>query len=189
MEHPQDFPTIPHRVDETLSKEPEGYLCQVNQSIEIETKQHYLYNHALHLLLAIGSDAHASTTLFWAAADLANRLPLQITILHCREWELAKGAKYFLESKHEATSIITSATKWFSALNIPSHGVLCNVERGGIGRAIANTSIDYRVDSIMVGLHHRKRLFPGLRGSTVRQIERLVDCPIIIIAINEQHRL
>lgn len=174
-----------HEIDEAISKEAEGYFRQIRQPMEAESPLANSSNHSLHLLLPVGSDSHESTTLFWAAADLANRLPLSITILHCRQWDLAKGVKYFLETKDEAASIITSATNWFTALNIAAHGVLCDVERGGIARAIAETSVDYHVDSIMIGLRHKNRRFAGLRGSTVARIERLVECPIIIIKVDD----
>jgi nucleotide-binding universal stress UspA family protein len=185
VERTQNFKAMKHWVEETLSNEAEGFLHQVSQPLVDETTQSISRVPALHLLVPVGSEQDDSTALFWAAADLANRLSLQVTILHCREWDLAKGVKYFMETQEEATSIITSATKWFSALNIQVHGVLCDVERGSIGKAIAATSIDYHADSILVGLRQKRRLLPGLMGSTVAQVERLVDCPVIIIKINK----
>jgi nucleotide-binding universal stress UspA family protein len=173
-----------HWVEETLSNEVEGFLHQVSQPLGNETTPSLAPVPALHLLVPVGSEREDSTALFWAAADLANQLELQVTILHCREWDLAKGVQYFMETKDEATSIITSAIKWFSALNILAQGVLCDVERGSIGKAIAATSTDYLIDSILVGLRHKRRLLPGLMGSTVAQVERLVNCPVIIIKLN-----
>ncbi len=175
-----------HWVEETLSNEVEGFLHHVSQQLGDETRPSLTPIPALHLLVPVGSTQDDSAALFWAAADLANRLELQVTILHCREWDLAKGVKYFMETKDEATSIITSAMKWFSALNIPAQGVLCDVERGSIGKAIDTTSTDYHIDSVMVGLRHKRRLLPGLMGSTVTQVERLVNCPVIVIKLNRR---
>ncbi|WP_276947658.1 universal stress protein [Ferrimicrobium acidiphilum] len=139
---------------------------------------------SLNLLLPVGSDIASSTQLLWATANLANRVSVQVLVLHCREWDLAHGIKYFVESLEEANTITTNAMAWLSDLNIPSHGIVRDVERGSVGRGIASTALEYPVDSIMVGLHRKRRLFHGPLGSTISQIERSVTCPVVVINLD-----
>ncbi|MGC9154726.1 MAG: universal stress protein [Ferrimicrobium sp.] len=138
----------------------------------------------LRLLIPVGSAATDSTKLFWATAHLANRMAVQVVVLHCREWDLANGVKYFRDTIDEANAVIATALSWFDALHIPAHGLLRDVERGSVGIGIADTCGEYPIDSIMVGLHRKRRIFHRHLGSTIAQIERRVDCPVIIINLD-----
>ncbi len=111
-------------------------------------------------------------------------MAVQVVVLHCREWELANRVKYFRDTIEEANAIIANALSWFDALHIPAHGLLRDVERGFVGIGIADTCGEYPIDSIMVGLHRRRRTLHRHLGPTIAQIERRVDCPVIIINLD-----
>lgn len=120
-----------------------------------------------------------------AAIELADVLPIEVRVLHLREWEPGRGGSWFHESREEAVALTRSALNRLHRHGVAATGFVRVSARARVPHEIAAKAFELRAWAIVLGARPRNRLSSLLRGSVSLAVTRSAPCPILLVRHDE----
>lgn len=131
------------------------------------------------LLPYSGSDA--ADRAVTALVQLAPSLRAEVRVLHVREFDTCRGARFFLESQREALELVHSAVSRLRRRGLAATGVVRTARWGHAPTAIVDEADRSAVSMILLGTHRRRSLLDRVRPNVVRRVLRQASCAVLVV--------
>lgn len=122
-----------------------------------------------------------------AAVEFATTAPVEVAVLHVREWSTFRGARFFLETQAEALALTCNAVERLRLSRVMATGFVRDAARSQVAREIVAQSIGLRAVAILVGARRRRALSTLLFGSVSSSVIWHAHSPVIVVHPDE-HR-
>lgn len=115
-----------------------------------------------------------------AAVQFAQLMAAEVRVVHVREYDICRGARFFLDSQEEAVRLTLDAVSRLRRRGVAATGIVRNAPRGAVPDAILEEASDSKVSLIFLGAHHR-RFVDFLFPNVVRRVLRKAACPVLVV--------
>lgn len=115
-----------------------------------------------------------------AMIQLAPSLRAEVRVLHVREFETCRGARFFLTTQGEALRLVDGAVSQLRRRGVAATGVVRPARWGDAAGAIVDEARRAGASLILLGAH-RRRLVDRLRPNVVRRVLRHAPCGVLVV--------
>ena len=140
------------------------------------------------ILVAVSGSGPSEATLA-LMADLASRLPAEVTAFHVREWLLGLPGEWILgdggafdESQQVASRVLDALVRPLVARGIHAEGIAVVGRPGQVASLIVEGARILGADLIVVQLPRRSFLRALFGGKTVRGVQRMSLVPVATVS-------
>lgn len=133
------------------------------------------------VLLAYGGEEQ-ERRVFEVLADILVGLAEEVRVLHLRQEEISRGARFSLESEREAEKVTVAAVSRLQCRHVRALGVVRTAPHALFARAIVQEAEVYGAASIVMVSRARSSLSQVVWGSICRGVMRRARCPVITVS-------
>jgi nucleotide-binding universal stress UspA family protein len=134
----------------------------------------------IRVLLPYSASAQADRAID-AMIRLAPVLRAEVRVLHIREYDTCRGARFFLSSHKEAVRLTVEAVSRLRRRGVAATGIVRAAPVTKVGRAILQEAAESQVSVILVGAHRRRFPLDYVRRNVVRHVLRRAPCAVLVV--------
>lgn len=136
--------------------------------------------HRIRVLLPYSGSAEAERAVD-EMIRMASVLRAEVRVLHVRQYDTCRGARFFLSCQEEAVRLTVDAVSRLRRRGIAATGVVRGAPMSKVGHVIVKEAIESHVSMILIGAHRRRFPLDYLRRDVVRAVLRRASCAVLVV--------
>lgn len=127
------------------------------------------------------SGSEAADRAVAAMLGLAQSLRAEVRVLHVREYDTCRGARFFLETKGEGAALVHAAVSRLRRRGVAATGIVRDARRGCAADAVVDEAARSNASMVLVGAHRRRWPADFVRPNVVRRVLRRAPCAVLVV--------
>jgi nucleotide-binding universal stress UspA family protein len=141
--------------------------------------------HAIGVLLPISGSEHTRQVVD-EMINLAKVMPVEVRVVHLREFDLCRGVRFFERTQDEAMALTRVAVTHLRSRGVDATGLIRPVARSDVARGIVREAAGNGSSLVVIGAPRRRRLSVVVRRDVVAHVVRRATCPVLVVPTTQR---